>query len=99
MKEKGYRFMQVWVDAEGFPGKAAQRGGARKSEMTLDQLQDVLFRVTQGADEDFKLRLYGELAAFAKGVREVWDLSRMNRELFRQEEEKNKISVPELFTD
>jgi hypothetical protein len=99
MKARGYRLMQVWVDAEGFPGKVAQRGGARKPEMTLDQLQDVLVRVTQGADEDFTLRLYGELAAFAKGVREVWDLSRMNRELFRQEEEKIKSNDQELFTD
>ncbi|MDR2178488.1 MAG: hypothetical protein LBP20_10690 [Treponema sp.] len=99
MKARGYRLMQVWVDVEGFPGKVAQRGGARKPEMTLDQLQEVLVRVTQGADEDFTLRLYGELAAFAKGVREVWDLFRMNRDLFRQEEEKNKRSVPELFPD
>jgi hypothetical protein len=36
-------------------------------------------------DEAFTLRLYGELAAYAKGVRELWDLSRMNQELFRPE--------------
>jgi hypothetical protein len=99
MKARGYRLMQVWVDAEGFPGKAAQRGGIKKPEMSLSQLQDVLARVIEGADEAFTLRLYGELAAFAKGVREVWDLSRINRKLFRQEEDEKKSRVPELFTD
>jgi hypothetical protein len=77
--------MQVWVDAEGFPGKARERGAAQRPVLTLDQLKEVLVRVTTGADEDFALRLYGELAAYARGVRELWDLSRMNQELFKQE--------------
>ncbi|MDR2784641.1 MAG: hypothetical protein LBB83_01870 [Treponema sp.] len=85
MKARGYRLMQVWVDAEGFPGKAVGRSGVKPSEMTLTQLEDVLVRVIEGTDEVFTLRLYGELAAFAKGVREVWDLSRMNQDLFKQE--------------
>lgn len=73
---------QVWVDAEVFPGKVAEKGGAKKQELTLSQFEEVLSRVTAGTDVAFASRLYGELAAFAKGVREVWDLSRMNRDLF-----------------
>jgi hypothetical protein len=82
LKARGYRLMQVWVDAEGFPGKAAERGGAKKQELTLKEFEDMLVRLTAGTDDNFAPRLYGELAAYAKGVREVWDLSRMNRELF-----------------
>jgi hypothetical protein len=86
MKARGFRLMQVWVDAEGFPGKAAEREGAKKQELTLEQFEEVLVRLTSGTDEAFVPRLYGELAAYAKGVRETWDLSRMNQELFSPED-------------
>jgi hypothetical protein len=97
MKAGGYRLMQVWVDARGFPGKVQDRDGAKGREVTLGQLEDVLAGVVAGTDGDFAPRLYGELAAFAKGVREIWDLSRINQDLFKQETEELQSFVPGLL--
>jgi hypothetical protein len=85
MQDRGYRLLQVWVDAEGFPGKAQERSGAHKQELTLDQLEAELVRLSVDTDEAFKARLFGELAAYAKGARVLRDLTRMSPELFNQE--------------
>jgi hypothetical protein len=57
--------------------------------MSLDQLFTVLAEITAGTDEAFQTRLYGELAAYARGVRKLRDNSRMSPDLF-QEGEKNR---------
>jgi hypothetical protein len=91
MNEKGYKFIHVWVDAEGFPGAGGSKGkDIKKLKLTLGQLNDELARITEGADETFIARLYGELALYARGVRERWDLSRKSPELFKVEESRRK---------
>jgi hypothetical protein len=97
MKERGYRLLQVWVDAEGFPGKAQERNGAHKQALTLSELEDVLVRVTEGTDEAFKARLFGELAAYAKGARELRDLARIKARLLDQGEEGSIKKLPLMY--
>ena len=93
MKARGYRLVQVWVDAEGFPVKVGDVDGVKKPGLTFDQLKEMLVRVTAGADEAFALRLYGELAAVAQELRKVWDVSRMNQDLFTDKADDDESSV------
>jgi hypothetical protein len=83
MQARGFRLKQVWVDAEGFLGKGTKAGGMERPAMTLSQLLDELVDITAGTDETFEKRLYGELAAYARGIRELWELTRMSPDLFR----------------
>jgi hypothetical protein len=96
MKDRGFRLMQIWVDAEGFPGKSKAGRQSPRPEYSLDQLLDVLAHVTVGADESFQAKLYGELAVYARGIREAWDLSRQSQELFTVEDESNKHKKDQL---
>jgi hypothetical protein len=89
MGAKGFRLKQIWVDDEGFPGGGRKPREAVKPTEPLGQLFDELVRVTAGIDEDFKARLYGELAFYERGIRELRLLSRMNPDLF-------SIAKPEL---
>jgi hypothetical protein len=82
--------VQGWVDADGFSVKGYPGKDGRKTALTLNQLLEELARVTAGMDEAFTARLYGELASYAGGVRELWDLARKSPDLFSEPEEKNK---------
>ena len=93
MKARGYRLVQVWVDGAGFPGKVSDVDGEKKPALTFDQLKALLVQVTSGADEDFALRLYGELAATAQELRKIWDLFRMNQDLFTDKEDDDESGV------
>ncbi|MDR1904865.1 MAG: hypothetical protein LBQ88_21605 [Treponema sp.] len=75
MQERGYRLMQIWVDAEGFPGRSKAGRQTPRPEYTLDQFLALLSQVTDGTDEGFQTKLYGELAVYARGVREAWDVA------------------------
>jgi hypothetical protein len=99
LREKGYRFVQGWVDADGFSVKGYEGKDGGKTELTLDRLLEVLSHVTAGADEAFTARLYGNLASHARGIRELWDLARKSPDLFGVPEEKKSMTrkEPELF--
>lgn len=86
MQAKGYRLKQIWVDADGFPGKGYKEQDVNNSELSLSQLNDELVRLTTGADDLFAARLYGELVSYARGVRELWDLTCMSPDLFKAAE-------------
>jgi hypothetical protein len=76
MKEKGFKLKQIWVDTEGFPGKAG--GGLRQVRpmMTVDELLAEIVRLTGNTDPDFNRRLCGELYAYAKGLKAIWEDAR-----------------------
>ncbi|MDR3140026.1 MAG: hypothetical protein LBT95_10220 [Treponema sp.] len=99
MNDRGFRLKQIWVDKEGFPGNGRKGREALQPPMSLDQLVNELVRLTEGIDENFKSRLYGELAAYARGVRELMNLTRLSPELFQiKESEDNKKKFEfELF--
>jgi hypothetical protein len=90
LREKGYRFVQGWVDADGFSVKGYPGKDGKKTGLTLNQLLEELTRVTAGVDEAFTARLYGELASYAGGVRELWDMVQKSSDLFSETKEKNK---------
>ncbi|MDR1863533.1 MAG: hypothetical protein LBQ67_06405 [Treponema sp.] len=99
MKERGFRLMQIWVDAEGFPGRSRAGRQSPRPEYTKDQLIEVLEHVTTGTDEDFTAKLFGELAAYAKGVRELWEISRQSPKLFTpaNDNDKDKMGQSSFF--
>jgi hypothetical protein len=99
MQARGFKLKQIWVDAEGFLGSGKKAEESACPAMSLDQLLAVLAEITVGADEAFQSRLYGELAAYARGVRELRDLTLMSPALFQTEgsERSEKKLQSELF--
>jgi hypothetical protein len=81
MRARGYRQKQIWVDAEGFPGRGGGALGFFRPSMTLEQLTAELVRLTGGMDEEFARRLYAELAAHARGIKAMREETRLQKEL------------------
>jgi hypothetical protein len=86
MREKGFKLLQVWVDEDGFPARSNTKGGVYRKELTRLELESVLVRVTDGTDDSFNLRLYAEIADYAKSARAVWDAAHLQLPLFGQKE-------------
>ena len=86
MKEKGFKQKQIWVDDQGFPGKAGSPRSPKIVSLTRDDFLTVLDSLVQGTDESFSHRLYQELSAYARGLRELWNMDKRNPSLFEPED-------------
>jgi hypothetical protein len=62
-------------------------------------LIEVLERVTTGTDEGFAAKLFGELAVYAQGIRELREISRQSPGLFTpaNNNDKDKTGQSSLF--
>jgi hypothetical protein len=86
MREKGFKCKQIWVDTQGFPGIGGPDKASRKNYLDQPGFLEELEAVIQGTDPDFSRRLYGELASYARGLRELWNLDKRNPSLFSPED-------------
>jgi hypothetical protein len=74
MKARGFREKLIWVDWEGHRGSArAPELPEQKPALTLAQLTGRLRKITAGMDGYDTSRLFAELAAHARGLREKWN--------------------------
>jgi hypothetical protein len=79
MKAKGFRERLVWVDWEGHRAGAHFPEDAHgKPTMNIHQLNGQLKKITEGMNEYDAGRLYGELAAYARGLRARWEFNEEN---------------------
>jgi hypothetical protein len=86
MREKGFKQKQIWVDSQGFPGLGGPDKAAKKNFLDRGVFLDEVQKAIEGTDEAFARRLYGELAAYARGLRELWNLDKRNPSLFSPED-------------
>jgi hypothetical protein len=81
MRAQGFKLKQIWVDAEGFPGKAGAGFQEVRPSLSVAELSDELVRLTKNMDGDFTLKLCGELYACARGIKALWDDARTSQYL------------------
>jgi hypothetical protein len=78
MKARGFKLKQIWVDADGFPGSAGNPLGPVKRYLDPAQFVEALQRLTANTDEAFSSRLCGELYAYARGLKALWEVTHSN---------------------
>jgi hypothetical protein len=96
MRSKGFRHKQVWIDYSGFISNASGTAGADKPCISLFDLLDYIDTFVKGMSDYEAQRLYAELAAYGKGLRGVWEVGRLQPDLFDSPEEPAVgVAIPE----
>jgi len=89
MRALGYKVKTIWIDDAGFPGRGPTDRPPLKPELTREEFEEELTRAVSGTDSGFRARFYGELAAYIRGLRGLWEYRRQNPELWTPEELEN----------